>query len=119
MKLIQAQQLLLISYDDKDAWEDIAEYATNHQQAMDAHDIVDEHLQTGRVLSVTLADATQAYALQRQSRPLSLKLLECMIATATLGARCTLASPRLELMGFLAQRAKHLQMTNLASIDLH
>jgi hypothetical protein len=36
-----------------------------------------------------------------------------MIDTATSGARCTLASPRLELVGFLAQRAKHLQMTNL------
>jgi hypothetical protein len=30
-----------------------------------------------------------------------------------IGARCTLASLRLELVGFLAQRAKDLQMTNL------
>jgi hypothetical protein len=48
------------------------------------------------VRCVTLADATQAYGLQRQSRQLSLKRLECMIDTATSGARCTLASPRLE-----------------------
>ncbi len=33
--------------------------------------------------------------------------------TAKSGARCMLASPRLELVGFLALRAKHLQMTNL------
>jgi hypothetical protein len=36
-----------------------------------------------------------------------------MTNTATLGARCTLAIQRLELVGFLAQRAKHLQMMNL------
>jgi hypothetical protein len=36
-----------------------------------------------------------------------------MIYTATQGARCTLSSPRLELVGFLAQRAKDLKMTNL------
>ncbi len=39
---IQAPQSLLISDDDNDEWEGIAEYATNHQQAMDAHDIVDD-----------------------------------------------------------------------------
>ncbi len=32
----------LISNDDEDEWEIIAEYATNHQQAMDAYDIVDD-----------------------------------------------------------------------------
>jgi hypothetical protein len=42
VKKIQAPQSLLISDDDEDEWEVIAEYATNHQQAMDAHDIVDD-----------------------------------------------------------------------------
>ncbi len=37
---IQAPQLHLISDDDDNEWEVIAEYATNHQQAMDAYDIV-------------------------------------------------------------------------------
>jgi hypothetical protein len=36
-----------------------------------------------------------------------------MINTATQGARCTLASLRLELVGILAQTAKDLQMMNL------
>jgi hypothetical protein len=36
-----------------------------------------------------------------------------MINTATRGAKCTLASPRLELVGFLVQRVTDLQMTNL------
>jgi hypothetical protein len=40
VKRIQAQQSQLIS--DEDEWEVIAEYATNHQQAMDAHEIVDD-----------------------------------------------------------------------------
>jgi hypothetical protein len=36
-----------------------------------------------------------------------------MIDTATSGAKFTLASPRLEFVGFLTQKAKHLEMTNL------
>jgi hypothetical protein len=31
-----------IANDDKDEWEVVAEYATNHQQAMEAHEIVDD-----------------------------------------------------------------------------
>jgi hypothetical protein len=41
VKRIQAPQSQLIS-DDEDEWEVIAEYATNHQQAMDVYDIVDD-----------------------------------------------------------------------------
>ena len=41
MKRIRAPQSQHISDDDEDEWEVIAEYANNHQQAMDAHDIVD------------------------------------------------------------------------------
>jgi hypothetical protein len=36
-----------------------------------------------------------------------------MIDTATRGAKFTLASPSLELVGFLGQKATDLQMTNL------
>jgi hypothetical protein len=39
-KRIQAQQSKHITNDDEDEWKKIAEYASNHQQAMDAHDIV-------------------------------------------------------------------------------
>jgi hypothetical protein len=43
VKRIQAPQSQLISDDDEDyEWKVIAEYATNHQQAMDAHEIVDD-----------------------------------------------------------------------------
>jgi hypothetical protein len=43
VKRIQAQQSQVISYDDEDyEWKVIAEYATNRQQAMDAHEIVDD-----------------------------------------------------------------------------
>jgi hypothetical protein len=42
VKQIQAQQSKDIADDDEDEWEVIAEYATNHQQAMDANDIVDD-----------------------------------------------------------------------------
>ncbi len=42
VKRIQAPQSKHIADDDEDEWEVIAEYATNHQQAMDAHDIVDD-----------------------------------------------------------------------------
>jgi hypothetical protein len=43
VKRIQAQQSQVISNDDEDyEWKVIAEYATNHQQAMDAHGIVDD-----------------------------------------------------------------------------
>jgi hypothetical protein len=41
VKRIQAPQSRHIANDDDDEWEVIAEYATNHQQAKDAHDIVD------------------------------------------------------------------------------
>ena len=41
VKRIQAQSKH-IADDDEDEWEVIAEYATNHQHAMDAHDIVDD-----------------------------------------------------------------------------
>jgi hypothetical protein len=40
VKRIQAPQSKRIADDDEDEWEVIAEYTTNHQQAMDAHDIV-------------------------------------------------------------------------------
>ncbi len=33
---------LISDDDDDDEWKVIAEYATNHQQAMDAHEIVDD-----------------------------------------------------------------------------
>ncbi len=39
VKRIQAQQSQLISDDEEDEWEVIAEYSANHQQAMDAHEI--------------------------------------------------------------------------------
>ncbi len=43
VKRIQAQQSQVISDDDDDyEWKVIAEYATNHEQAMDAHEIVDD-----------------------------------------------------------------------------
>ncbi len=44
VKRIQAQQSQVISNDDDDddEWKVIAEYATNYQQAMDAHEIVDD-----------------------------------------------------------------------------
>ena len=42
VKRMQAPQSQVISDDDEDEWEVIAEYATNHQQAMDAHEIVDD-----------------------------------------------------------------------------
>ncbi len=42
VKRIHAPQSQLISNDDEDEWEVIAEYAINHQQAMDAHDIFDD-----------------------------------------------------------------------------
>ncbi len=42
MKQVEAQQSKHIAYDDEDEWEVIAEYATNHQQTMVAHEIVDE-----------------------------------------------------------------------------
>jgi hypothetical protein len=43
VKRIQAPQSQVISDDDDDyEWKVIAEYATNHQQAMDAHEIVDD-----------------------------------------------------------------------------
>ncbi len=38
----QALQSKHIANDDDDEWEVIAEYATNHQRAMDVHDIVDD-----------------------------------------------------------------------------
>jgi hypothetical protein len=42
VKRIQAPQSQVISDDDEDyVWKVIAGYATNHQQAMDAHEIVD------------------------------------------------------------------------------
>jgi hypothetical protein len=41
IKRIQALQSKHIANDDEDEWKVIAEYATNHQQAMDAHEIVD------------------------------------------------------------------------------
>jgi hypothetical protein len=41
VKPIQAQQSNHIANDDDDEWELIAEYATNHQQAMDVHEIID------------------------------------------------------------------------------
>jgi hypothetical protein len=41
VKQIQATQSNIAFYDEGE-WEVIAEYATNHQQAMDAHDIVDD-----------------------------------------------------------------------------
>ncbi len=41
VKRIRAPQSQHIADDDEDEWEVIAEYATNHQQAMDAHAIVD------------------------------------------------------------------------------
>jgi hypothetical protein len=68
------------------------------------------------VQGVRVSDALllrMAYGLQRQSSPLRWKRSECMIDTATQGARCMLASQRLELVGFLAKRVKDLQMTNL------
>jgi hypothetical protein len=40
VKRIQAPQSQVISDDDEDEWEVIAGYATNHQQAMDTHEIV-------------------------------------------------------------------------------
>ena len=40
-KQIQAQQSKHIADDDEDEWELIAEYATNHQRAIDAHEIED------------------------------------------------------------------------------
>jgi hypothetical protein len=43
VKRIQAPQSQVISDDDEDyEWKVIAEYATNHQQALDAHEIVDD-----------------------------------------------------------------------------
>ncbi len=42
VKRIQAPQSQVISDDEDDEWEVITEYATNHQQAMDAHEIVDD-----------------------------------------------------------------------------
>jgi hypothetical protein len=42
VKRIQAPQSKHIADDDEDEWEVIAEYATNHQQAMDAHENVDD-----------------------------------------------------------------------------
>jgi hypothetical protein len=42
VKRIQALQSKHIADEDEDEWELIAEYATNHQQAMDAHGIVDD-----------------------------------------------------------------------------
>jgi hypothetical protein len=39
---MQAPQSKHIADDVEDEWEVIAEYATKHQQAMDAHDIVDD-----------------------------------------------------------------------------
>jgi hypothetical protein len=42
VKPVQAPQSKNISNDDEDEWEVIAEYASNHPQAMDAHDIVDD-----------------------------------------------------------------------------
>jgi hypothetical protein len=42
VKQSQAPQSKHIADDDENEWEVIAEYATNHQQAMDAHDIIDD-----------------------------------------------------------------------------
>jgi hypothetical protein len=42
VKQIQAQQSKHVAYDDEDEWEVIAEYATNHQQAIVVHEIVDD-----------------------------------------------------------------------------
>jgi hypothetical protein len=128
-----------IANDNVDEWEVIAEYATNHQQAMDAHDIVDDIYRHAEYLMhescmvmqpVYVGKLEDLYLwcfiwesyscrcdtgirITEKNQTLSLKQLEYMIDTATQRARCTLASPRMELVGFLAQRAKDLQMTNL------
>ncbi len=50
VKRIQTPQSQLISDDDEDEWEVIAEYATNHQQAMDAHEIIDDIYRHAKIL---------------------------------------------------------------------
>ncbi len=42
VKRIQAPQSKHIADDDEDEWELIAEYATNHQQAMGVHNVVND-----------------------------------------------------------------------------
>ncbi len=55
VKRIQAPQSEVISDDDEHEWEVIAEYATNHQQAMHAHEIVDEFTDTQKILCTRVA----------------------------------------------------------------
>ncbi len=50
VKQIQAPQSRCIANDDEDEWEVIAEYPKNHQQAMDAHDIVDDIYRHAEIL---------------------------------------------------------------------
>ncbi len=57
VKRIQALQSQLISDDEEDEWEVIAEYAqaTNHQQAMDAHEIADDIYRHAEILCTRAA----------------------------------------------------------------
>ncbi len=55
VKPIQAPQSKHIADDDEDEWELLTEYATNHQQAMDAHDIVDDMYRHAKKLCMRVA----------------------------------------------------------------
>ncbi len=56
VKRIQAPQSQVVSDDDDDyEWKVIAEYAANHEQAMDAHEIVDDIYRHAEILCMRAA----------------------------------------------------------------